>query len=247
MEISQALNIGKTADDNYPILILHGWGSKSAAWKDVADFLTKDGYRVIVPDLPGFGDNPAPEEPWGIDEYVKWVDIYTKKNNLNRFFLLGHSFGGGLAIKYSVKFPEKVEKLFLVAAAYSRRKTAKKIFFGAVSKVFVIFAFLPFYSLARRAFYKFIVRKSDYIYTKGMMRETYLKIVNEDLSALLPSIQTPTIIIWGNKDDVTPIKWAYFAKEKIKDSELVVIDEGDHDLERQIPRVLSEKIKEFLK
>lgn len=232
---------------SYPILILHGWGSRAAAWKEVADFLENDGYKVIVPDLPGFGQNPAPEKPWGVDEYMEWVDEFVKQNNLSRFFLLGHSFGGGLAVKYSVKFPEKVEKLFLVAAAYSRRKTAKRIFFGVISKIFRIFSFLPFYNLARKAFYKFIIRKSDYIYAKGVMKESYLKIINEDLSYLLFSIKVTTVIIWGKKDDVTPIKLAYFAKEKIKNSELTIIDEGDHDLERKMPRILSEKIKNFLR
>ncbi|MDO8436424.1 MAG: alpha/beta hydrolase [bacterium] len=228
------------------ILILHGWGSSSRSWQKVKELLESDELKVFVPDLPGFGENPAPDNPWGTDEYVEWVNTFAEKNNLSRFFLLGHSFGGGLAIKYSVKFPEKVEKLFLVAAAYSRKKTLKRTFFAAASKIFKIFYFLPFYSLARKAFYKFIIRKSDYLYVEGVMKESYLKIIKEDLSIMLSSIEMPTVIIWGKKDDLTPIKWAHFAKEKIKNSELVIIDNGDHDLNRKMPEILAEKIAKFL-
>lgn len=250
MEISQSVNINtirRDIDKILPILILHGWGSKAAAWRETANFLIRDGYKVIIPDLPGFGDNPPPEKPWGTDEYVEWIDNFVRRNNLSRFFLLGHSFGGGLAIKYAILFPEKVEKLFLVAAAFARYKTCKKIFFGLISQIFKIFAFLPFYGLIRRAFYKFIVRKSDYAHAKGVMKEIYLKIIKEDLTPQLIEISAPTAIIWGEKDDITPVKWAYFAKDKIKNSELVIIKDGDHDLERKMPRVLSQKIISFLK
>lgn len=249
MEISQSTNINaqrRQTDEKRPILILHGWGSRAAAWKEVADFLMKDGYRVIIPDLPGFGDNPPPEKPWGLDEYTEWVDNFVRKNNLTRFYLLGHSFGGGLAIKYAILFPEKVEKLFLVAAAYARRETLKKIFLELISKIFKIFSFLPFYGLFRRAFYKFIIRRSDYAYAKGVMKESYLKVINEDLSSQLAEISAPTVIIWGEKDDITPLKLARFARKNIKNSELVVIEDGGHALELQKPRVLSEKIKNFL-
>lgn len=250
MEISQSTNINaqhRQTDEKRPILILHGWGSKAAAWKEVADFLIKDGYRVVVPDLPGFGDNPSPEKPWGLDEYTEWVNNFARKNNLTRFYLLGHSFGGGIAIKYAILFPEKVEKLFLVAAAYARSKTLKKIFLGLISKIFKIFSFLPFYGLFRRTFYKFVIRKSDYAHAKGIMKESYLKVINEDLSSQLSEITAPTVIIWGEKDDITPLKLAYFAKERIKNSELVIVEDGRHALELQTPRVLSEKIKNYLR
>ncbi len=249
MKISQVTNINASSrklGKTLPILILHGWQSKAAAWKETADFLIRDGYRVIVPDLPGFGDNPPPEKPWGIDEYAQWVDNFVRRNNWNRFFLLGHSFGGGLAIKYAVLYPEKVEKLFLVGAAFARRRTIKKFFLGLVSKIFNNFSSLPFYAFFRKAFYKFIVRKSDYTAAKGIMKESYLKIIREDLSSLLPEISTPTAIIWGEKDDITPVKWAFFAKAKIKNSQLIIIEGTGHALELQAPRILAEKIKAFL-
>lgn len=224
------------------ILILHGWGSCAKNWSKVKGLLEGRGYQILVPDLPGFGENPPPTTAWNIDNYLEWVRGYCKKNNLSRIFLVGHSFGGSVAIKYAIKYPQDVEKLFLVAAAYLRRKTFKIILFSVIAKIFKIFSFLPFYFLSKRAFYKFIVRKSDYPYASGVMRESYLKIIKEDLSGLVSSIQASTIIIWGKNDDTTPVKNAYLLKEKVKGSKLVIIEGGDHDLERKAPVLLVEKI-----
>ena len=233
----------------YPILVLHGWGSCAQRWWKVKELLENRGYRVFIPDLPGFGENPEPSQPWGTDEYAEWVKDFTEKNNLDRFFLLGHSFGGGVAIKYAVKYPQNIEKLFLIAAAYFRRKTLKLALFKSIAAIFKIFSFLPFYNLARKAFYKFIVKKSDYFNLKegSVMKEIYLRVIKEDLSDSLPLIQPPTIIIWGEKDRVTPVKSAYLANKEIKNSKLIIIKNGDHDLERKTPEILSQKIIEFLK
>lgn len=225
-----------------PILILHGWGSCAKNWQRVKELLESRGYRVFVPDLPGFGENPPLSKVWTIDDYVAWVKAFADKNNLSQFFLLGHSFGGATAIQYAIKYPQDVEKLFLVAPSYLRRKTSKIIVFAVIAKIFKIFSFLPFYTIFRKAFYKFIIRKSDYPHATGVLKESYLKIIKEDLSSVVSSIRNQTIIIWGDKDDTTPIKNAYLLNEKVKGSKLVIIEGEDHDLERRAPELLVEKI-----
>jgi len=230
-----------------PILILHGWGSCAKNWSKIREFLENQGYKVLVPDLPGFGKNPPPTKPWSLDDYVEWVKEFCEKKNLSRIFLLGHSFGGGLAVKYSLRFPEKIEKLFLVGAALFRKRSLRYRFLTVVSKIFKIFSFLPFYILFKKGFYKFIVRKSDYPYLKGTMKDSYLKVIKEDLSEILSLVKVRTIIIWGQKDDVTPIKDAYFINKKIKKSKLIIIPEGNHDLEQKTPHLLAEKILQNLR
>jgi len=205
-----------------------------------------------VPDLPGFGENPPPEKPWSIDDYVNWVKNYIEKLSQTRgepvepFFLLGHSFGGSVAIKFSLKYPENIKKIFLVASAGIRRKTIKKGIMRKTTKFLRIFSFLPFYSLLRKVFYRIIIPKSDYPYAQGVMKETYLKVVDEDLSNYFSGISVSTVIIWGEKDDVFSIKNAYFMNREIKNSNLVIIPKADHDLERKVPEILAEKIIQFL-
>ncbi len=233
---------GLPAQAGTPFLILHGWGSNSERWQEVAEPILKAGYKVIIPDLPGFGKSDALPIPWNTNKYVSWIEEFARIISLNEFYLLGHSFGGALASKISVKHPQKVKKLFLVSSACVRKKTAKKSFSVKISKIVKLFYFLPFYSFFRKAVYKFIIRKSDYVYVEGIMKETYLNIVAEDLSFHLSFIKVPTVIIWGGKDDSTPIEDAHFINERIKNSKLIILPGAGHDLNRKQPAILAEKV-----
>jgi pimeloyl-ACP methyl ester carboxylesterase len=225
----------KILGEGKPLLILHGWGSRSANWQKVGELLAEKGIKVIVPDLPGFGQSDRPKEVWSLDDYCDFVEEFAKNLGLERFSLLGHSFGGSLALKLSLRIPEKIDRLYLVSAACFRRKSIKKRILFVLAKVFKIFSFIPF---LRKAFYKFIVRKSDYSYTDGIMKEIYLKAIKTDLSDILEKIELPTNIIWGEKDGITSLKQAKIINQRIKDSKLIVIPGADHDLNTKYPEEL---------
>ncbi len=230
-----------------PLLILHGWGSNSERWQKVGELLAERGVKVIIPDLPGFGKSQNPSMAWGLDDYCEFVTEFIKFLNLEKFYLLGHSFGGALAVKCSLKFPDKIDKLFLVSAACFRRAALRKKLFYIISKIFKIFSFLPGYQSFRKEFYKFIVRKSDYPYAEGIMKDIYLKIIKEDLLDVLFRVQIPTIIIWGKNDKVKKVEEARLIQEKIKNSRLKIIPNVGHDLNTKAPEELSESIRQFLK
>lgn len=231
-----------------PFLILHGWGSNSDRWQKVAELLADRNIRVIVPDLPGFGKSEEPREAWSLDNYVEWVKEFS--NNLPElkgdFCLLGHSFGGAIASKFSIKYNQKIEKLFLVGAAAIRKKTIKNQMSGGISKFVKLFNFLPFYDSTRKAFYKFVVGSNDYLRVNGVMKETF-SIISEDLSNYLSFIKVPTVIIWGSKDNATLIKDAYFINRKIENSKLVIIPGADHSLNVKIPEILAERVLNEIK
>lgn len=230
----------KVFGEGKPFLILHGWGSKADSWDKTAEIISKEGFKVIVPDLPGFGETEKPESIWNLDDYCDFVKDFINFLKLEDFCLLGHSFGGSVAIKLSLKM--NVSKLFLVASSSIRKKNIKNNIFLAFSKIFKVFSFIPLYPLARKAFYKYIVKKSDYVYTEGSMKGTFLNIIREDLFPVLSSIKTPTVIIWGDKDNTTLLENAYLMHKEISNSKLVIIPGGTHDLERKMPRFLAEKI-----
>lgn len=225
-----------------PFLILHGWNSSSDKWAGVAEQIAMKGFKVIVPDLPGFGKSDALSIPWDTNKYINWIEGFVKELNLGDFYLLGHSFGGALASKVALKRAQDVKKLFLISAAVVRKKTTKKGFLKNASKIVKFFYFLPLYGFFRKAIYKFIIRKSDYVYFEGIMKDTYLNVVAEDLSFQLPFIKVPTVIIWGDKDDSTPIADGHFVNERIKNSKLVVIPGAGHILYKDCPEVLIKKI-----
>jgi len=231
-----------------PFLILHGWGSNSDRWANVADLISKGvpggpgPFKVIVPDLPGFGKTDVLSAPWDTNKYINFIEQFIKELNIGEFYLFGHSFGGALTAKIAVKHVQDVKKLFLVSAACVREKTAKKNVYKRGAKFIKLFKFLPYYALFRKAVYKYIIRRSDYIYFEGVMKETYLKVVAEDVSFQLPFIKVPTVIIWGDKDDSTPIEDAKVINEKIKNSRLVIIPGAGHRLNKENAEILAEDV-----
>lgn len=239
------------------ILILHGWGSSSKNWARVKEILGNQGYRVFVPDLPGFGDSLQPPTPWAVDNYVEWVKDFSEKNNLGQFFLLGHSFGGGVAVKFTGNFPEKVKKLILLAPALKREKTLKYYIFLVLAKAGKFIFSLPGLSLlqhqARKGFYTLIGRKDYYRLELGKavrdntMKETLKKIVSEDLLSYLSKIKNKTLIIWGGKDKLTPLKEAYLIKKELNNSALEIIPNIGHAINLEAPEKLAEIVLRFLK
>jgi len=226
-----------------PLLLLHGWGSNSERWQVVAEELAKE-YKVIVPDMPGFGRSDALSYPWKMNNYVKWIEDFVKALGLKEYYLMGHSFGGALAAKLAINHPQEVRKLFLVSSASVRKKTAKKTIFKNLSKIAKLFDSIPGYNFFRKAFYKFIIRNSDYPYVDLSMIETYKNVIAEDLSQFTGFIKVPTVIIWGDKDTYTPIEDARFMEQKIHGSKLIIIPGAGHILNREYPEVLAKKILE---
>ena len=227
----------KTLGEGKPLLILHGWGSSSEKWQKIGELLVQKGMRVIIPDLPGFGKSEEPQKAWNLDDYCDFVEEFIKILNLDKFYLLGHSFGGSLAVKFSLQHPEKVAKLFLVSAACVRKKSLKNKLFKFISRFFKI---KPLFLR------KFFYRKSDYLSVRGVMKETYLKVIEEDLSDVLEKVKIPTMIIWGAKDKITPIKQAKLIKIKIRNSELKIIPNIGHSPHLEAPEKLGDLVSQEL-
>jgi len=236
------------------VLILHGWGSRAENWSSVKDYLEERGCSVLTPDLPGFGSNPAPSQPWTIEDYFKWVQDFCEEKKLSQFFLVGHSFGGGLAVRFANRFPERLKGLILVAAKIRRQKNYRYYLGLILAYIGKIIFFLPPFSflqpLAKKVLYK-VLGVHDYYKLDSqktvIMKETFKKVVGEDLVGYLGGIKNQTLIVWGKKDNMTPFKDAVLINQAIKGSKLEVIEEGEHALNLQFPDLLAQKIITFIK
>ncbi len=235
---------------NYPILILHGWGGSSRSWTGVKDVLVSQGFNVFVPDLPGFGEEKPSETPWTVSDYENWVLNFAQQNKLEKFFLLGHSNGGRIAIKLSAKHPEKVAGLILCGSAGIKVKP------GFKTKIIILVAkignavFSPsilkrFKDSARNLFYIFL-RGKDYVKARGVMKETFKEVLAEDLLPYLSKIETKTLLVWGEKDKMVPIKQAYIFKEQIKNSKLEILPKMSHVPHLENPEKLAGTIINFI-
>jgi pimeloyl-ACP methyl ester carboxylesterase len=229
-----------------PFLILHGWGGCSDSWLKVQENLVKY-FQVFVLDLPGFGKSGLPPRPWDVQDYMEFVLDFLQVYNIKEFYLLGHSFGGRISMKLSAQSLNGVKKLILVDSAGAqavKKKFFKKVLSSAAS-VLSIFSVVPGFQLFRRFFYRYILRTTDYLKVMGVMKETFLKVISEDLSPYLEKIQADTLVIWGEKDKITPLKDGRFIQSKIKNSELAIIP-SDHNPHLEIPDELAKIILGFL-
>jgi pimeloyl-ACP methyl ester carboxylesterase len=98
---------------------------------------------------------------------------------------------------------------------------------------------LPFYQLGRKAFYKYVVGGYDYLNVEKTMKETFLKVISEDISHHLPFIKVPTVIIWGDKDSLTPIAHGEILSKKVENSKFIIVRGAKHALQIENPEVLA--------
>ncbi|MCX6760644.1 MAG: alpha/beta hydrolase [Candidatus Nealsonbacteria bacterium] len=241
----------KIAGNGPAVLLLHGWGGSSDSWLEVEEFLVKENYFVIAPDLPGFGKSAPPPEPWGIQDYSDFIFNFTEKLKLDSFFLLGHSFGGRIAIKFSGQHADKLKSLILCDAAGIRIEPniKTKTIMAAAKVGNVLFShrlFAVIKERLRNIFY-FLLRNRDYVKADGVMRETIKKALGENLFSELPKIKVKTLIVWGEADQLVPVKCAHVFNKKIVGSQLNIMPKIGHSPHLEAPEKLSQIIIYFLK
>ncbi|MFA5249666.1 MAG: alpha/beta hydrolase [Candidatus Paceibacterota bacterium] len=242
----------KTAGEGKPLLIWHGWGGSSDSWVKVQDVLAQKGLQVISLDLPGFGKSSNPPQPWGTAEYLDLLLKFIQKIGLENFFLLGHSFGGGLSAKFTALYPQKVKALVIVGAAIFRGKkrlSPRQKIASAIAKLGSFFAKVPLagklYPMARRILYRF-AGTSDYYKANEVMKKTFVKVNAEDLGECLPMIKAPSLVIWGRCDRSVPVQDAFEANKLISNSKIKIIEGGNHSPHLNQPELTSQLIAEFL-
>lgn len=207
------------------VLFLHGWGQNQEMMDPHFQHM-KDRFRVTNLDFPGFGKSSLPPEPWGVDEYTRFLEDFILELGIVEPILIAHSFGARVAIRYAAR--NKVRKMILTGAAGLKPKRGLdyhlKVKTYKVAKHLFKFPLLKPYQEAMRKFFG----SSDYRNTDGVMRASFVKIVNEDLQPYLKDIHCPVLLIWGEKDDATPLWMAKVMEKEIKDAGLVVFENDGH-------------------
>jgi len=228
------------------VIVLHGWNSQSEKWLSVKQQLEKNKFQVLVPSLPGFKSKL--NEAWDLDDYVAWLKKYLAGRKLAKPTLLGHSFGGRVAIKFAACYPKLVDKLILVGAAGIRDKrlpaVLKREIFKLVAKAGRAVP-LPLAGALRRGLY-FLARERDYLNAQGSLKETMNKVIGEDLKPLLTKVKIPTLVVWGENDRLVPLSVGKTMAGKIPQAELKILRGVGHSPHLEAPAKLTEKITQWL-
>lgn len=216
---------------------MHGYLSSGASFYRQIKFFGRE-FEVFAPDLKGFGDNPNMEYPYSLSDYIEEVKEYMYKKGIVKPSVIAHSFGGRIAIKAASGDKNLFDKLVLTGAAGLKpkrtfKKTVKKTVFSVLKK------FVPKEKLS--AFYS-----EDYKALSPVMRESFIRIVNEYLDDRLRFIENPTLIINGEKDKETPPYTAKRLKAGIRNSELVFVKNAGHFCFIDAPAKFNSEVREFL-
>ncbi len=214
------------------VLMVHGWGAALELVIPLGERLAARGYRIFAPDLPGFGESEPPPAPWTVYDYAQFVLAYMDVCGLSQAHYFGHSFGGRLGLILGARHPERILKMVLADSAGVRPPLPLSLRLRAS-----IYRALRdglrragFSSLAGnlQTWYSQRYGSADYQNTSGVMRETFVRVVNEDLLPLASLVKPSTLLLWGERDEDTPLWQGQILEKTIPDAGLVVFSGAGH-------------------
>ena len=224
---------------------MHGWGGRIESVAPIINCL-KEAFRVISLDLPGFGESPVPAGVWGTPDYASFVREVLAALDVTRAHLVGHSFGAKTSLYLAATDPDVVDKLVLAGSSGLRTPPSMKARLkrGVSRAARVAGHGGPAGRRLRDAVYQRIA-SPDYR-DAGALRPTFVRVVNEDLAPLLPSIRASTLLIWGTEDRAAPAAHARRMEADIPDAGLVLFEGAGHFAYLDEPQRFCRVVRHFL-
>ncbi|MFC1624860.1 alpha/beta fold hydrolase [Patescibacteria group bacterium] len=225
-----------------PIIFLHGGAFNALTYKTLLKLLAKN-YLVIAPDLPCFGNSFVPDTPWNFADYANLLDGFINSLKLNDVVLIGHSLGGGVAWYLSL-INNNITKLVLIdSSGIPLRESKIRFYFSIIKKTINEFVFYD------KKIALFLIKEffTGFIFKHLFKLSLVIKTINRLAYSSLISgtVEIPTLILWGNKDEVIPVKYSQEFKNLAPNSQLEIV-EGNHDWCLFYPDIAHSKIVDFL-
>lgn len=235
------------AGEGTPIIILHGLMGGLSNFEAVADFFPKHGYKVVIPELPLYTNNILKTNVKAFSRFVK--DFITYKG-FDKVILLGNSLGGHIALYHTKMYPEKMAGLVITGSS--------GLYESAMGE-----------SYPKRGDYEYIKKKAEDVFydpkvaTKEIVDDVYATVndrikliktltiaksaIRHNMAKDLPKMTTPTCIIWGKNDKVTPPEVAEEFNRLLPNSDLYWIDKCGHAAMMECPEEFNTYLLEWLK
>ncbi len=247
-----------------PLILLHGFGSSSYSFHHIVEPLSQN-FKVYNLDLKGFGNSPKPKDyRYSVYDQAVLVSKFIKEHNLKNITLIGHSYGGGVALSLALMHQENIKKMVLIDASAYRQYIPSLIrriqtpIFGAIA-----FHMLPAsYEVKesyRYAFYdKEKIKQSTIdVMAKNLNKESAKSVYLYAIDDLIPEdidevskryyqIKTPTLLIWGEKDVVIRKSKGYRLKRDLPNAQLKIIKNCGHIPHEEKPKEVLKYLLNFL-
>jgi pimeloyl-ACP methyl ester carboxylesterase len=246
----QHLLIGRTGpSDRDTVLLVHGLGSNAHRdWRKVIPALAAQ-YRVVVLDLPGFGESPAPPQGYSFESLSAALVEVLDRDSVDRAHVIGHSLGGAVSLYFAHAYPQRVQRLVLVDVAGILLKSVYVHHVSRVSTPEV--GFSPLDKLMNRVddringvsrhILQHLENKFDFsswladnpevrvpLLGRFTQTDAALGLIEHDFTRAIRETRLPTTIIWGRNDDVSPIRVGKLLAGRMPDARLRVIERAGH-------------------
>lgn len=236
------VNYQKTGSGDANFIFLHGWGCDLNIFNSLVSKIDKNKYTIYSLDFPGFGKSQMPKEVYGVGEYAKFLKEFIEKLEIKNPIILGHSFGGRVAIKFSSDYPDIAKKLILTGSEGIKKDLGKS--YLATAKAGKVIFSLPILKKYKNKVLKKIGAKD--LAESGEKEKILRKVVNQDLQEDAKNIKIPTLLIYGINDEETQVEYGKIFNELISNSKLEIIKNAGHYVFLEQEERFLEEINDFL-
>lgn len=228
------------------VLMLHGWGSNKDTFDPISMPLSEH-YKIISLSLPGFGLSPEPSTPWSVEDYTELVRAFMAEVAPGETYdCICHSYGGRIAAKL-----REYKNLVVIGGAGIKPRRSLWYYIRLYNyKMIKMLASVPVLGAVFRRPHialRNLRSSSDYSQATPTMRATLALAVNHDQKKDYAQIQVPTLLIWGEKDEATPLRDGQLINRIVKDSILLTHPGMGHFVFSEAPQAVAKQVLQFLK
>ena len=244
----------KSGNSKGTLVLVHGLGASAERWDKVIPAFSKD-YRVIVPDLIGFGLSEKPMVDYTPEFFSEFLGKFLDAIGIESANVIGSSLGGQISAEYASTSPKTITKLILVSPAGVMKQSTPAL------DAYIMAALYPNEQSAKNAFEMMeasgdeidekivqgFIERMQLPNAKLAFMSTILGLKNSDvITKKLPSIQVPTLVIWGSDDPVIPIQYAQEFVSGIEGCKFYRMDGCGHTPYVQDPKTFASVVMDFL-
>lgn len=252
------------------VFLLHGLSATGASMLPTLPVLAQD-HRVIVPDLPGFGDSSKPLRDYHAEFFSKWVVAMMDQLRIRRAILIGNSMGGRISIETALRYPDRVDRIILYCPAVAFRKLRqavplvrllrpelgitplrlpRKVAFGVMQNIFSQPDRVPtpWYDSAADEFFRIFNTKRGRIALFSAAKQIYLDDPwgKRGFWERLATLSRPALFLWGDRDVLVPSGFHRHVKEAVPGAHSIVIEDCGHVPQFELPEVIHPMVREFI-
>ena len=259
------------AGEGQPVVLLHGLGATNASMLPTLQALSQH-YRVIAPDLPGFGDSDKPLRSLHAAFYARWLTDFCSALGLERPHLIGNSMGGRIAVEAGLRHPDAFGRLVLLAPSPAFLRGREYVRLVRILRPELALLPLPisarhvvagirgmfskpsrldraWYEAAADEFLRVFRSPRGRICFFSAMRQIYLEDPHDRPGGFwsrLPELTAPALFVWGDRDRLVPAKFSRHVERALPDSTSVVLTDSGHVPQYEHPQRTHELIEDFL-